>query len=50
MNVRDRAQQVALPEAVRGAAMQEVFTGETAPAALDLPPYGFRVYRGLARG
>ncbi len=49
VNVRDRAQTVALPEAILGVAMQDVFTATSAAPTVALPPYGYRVYRGMAR-
>ena len=48
VNPRKAEAQVELPEAVIGAAMQDVLTGQEATASFMLPPYGYRLFRGLS--
>ncbi|NNF57765.1 MAG: alpha-amylase [Rhodothermaceae bacterium] len=48
VNPRASEQEVVLPEAALGTAMQDVFTDAEASTAFALAPYGIRLFRGLA--
>ena len=48
VNPRSSEQDVVLPEAALGTAMQDVFSNVEASTAFSLAPHGIRVFRGLA--